>query len=100
MRDCARETIELVRGRTRGDLDTDRVFALALVRLLEIIGEAARRVPPDEQARIAGIPWESIVGLRNRLIHGCDDVDHDIVWQIVTTDVPLLEKLVSRAIPE
>jgi len=70
MRDCARETIELVRGRTRGDLDTDRVFALAIVRLLEIIGEAARRVPPDEQARIAGIPWESIVGLRNRLIHG------------------------------
>ena len=100
MRDGAREIVELVRGRSRGDLDSDRLLALALVRLLEIIGEAAGRVPSDEQTRIAGIPWASIVALRNRLIHGYDDVDHDIVWQIVTTDVPLLEKLLSGAIPE
>jgi uncharacterized protein with HEPN domain len=100
MRDCAREVVDLVRGRSRSDLDSDRLLALALVRLLEIIGEAARRVPSDEQARIAGIPWASIVALRNLLIHGYDDVDHDIVWQIVTTDVPLLEKLLSGAIPE
>src|SRR2546426_11746013 len=100
MRDHAHEVVELVRGRSRSDLDSDRLPALALVRLLEIIGEAAGRVPADEQTRIAGIPWASIVALRDRLIHGYDDVDHDIVWQIVTTDVPLLEKLVSRAIPE
>jgi hypothetical protein len=52
-----------------------------------------------EQTRIAGIPWASIVALRNRLTHGYDDVDHDIVWQIVTTDVPLLEKLLSAQFP-
>ena len=90
MRDHAHEVAELVRGRTRGDLDSDRLLALAVVRLLEIIGEAAARVPAEERARRPGIPWASIVGLRNRLVHGYDDVDHDIVWEIVTTDMPSL----------
>jgi uncharacterized protein with HEPN domain len=51
MRDHAREVVELVRGRNRSDLDSDRLLALAVVRLLEIIGEAAGRVPAEEQAR-------------------------------------------------
>jgi uncharacterized protein with HEPN domain len=41
------------------------------------------------------VPWPSIVGLRNRLVHGYDDIDHDIVWQIVTTDLPLLASELS-----
>lgn len=96
MRDHAREALELVRGRSRSDLDSDRVLALAVVRLLEIIGEAAARVPVEERARRPAVPWSSIVGLRNRLIHGYDDIDHDIVWQIVTTDLPLLAMEFSR----
>jgi len=79
-----------MRGRSRADLDTDRLLALAVVRLLEIIGEAADRVPAEERTRRPGIQWSSIVGLRNRLRHGYDDVDHDIVWEIVTTDIPAL----------
>ena len=90
MSDHAHELADLVRGRSRSDLDSDRLLALAVVRLLEIIGEAAARVPPEERARRPGLPWSSIVGLRNRLIHGYDDVDHDIVWEIVTTDLPSL----------
>ena len=90
MRDHAHEVAALVHGRTRGDLDSDRLLALAVVRLLEIIGEAAARVPVEKRALLPGVPWSSIVGLRNRLIHGYDDVDHDIVWMIVTTDLPLL----------
>ena len=100
MRDHAHEVVELVRGRSRSDVDSDRLLALALVRLLEIIGEAAGRVPAEEQARRPGIPWPAIVGLRNRLIHGYDDVDYDIVWQIATTDLPLLELELSRSFPE
>ena len=73
-------------GAVAADLDADRLLALALVRLLEIIGEAAARVPAEERARRPGVPWSSIVSLRNRLIHGYDDIDHDIVWKVVTTD--------------
>jgi uncharacterized protein with HEPN domain len=79
-----------MQGRSRSDLDADRVLALAVVRLLEIIGEAATRVPVEERARRAEVPWSSIVGLRNRLIHGYDDVDYDIVWAIIATDLPKL----------
>lgn len=90
MRDHAQELLTLMHGRSRRDLDTDRLLALAVVRLLEIIGEAANRVPVEERARRPEIPWSSIVSLRNRLIHGYDDVDHDIVWAIVSTDLPAL----------
>jgi uncharacterized protein with HEPN domain len=95
MRDHSQEAVALMHGRSRGDLDTDRVPALAVVRLLGIIGEASARVPVGERARRPEIPWSSIVGLRNRLIHGYDDVDHDIVWAIVTRDPPALGSQLS-----
>lgn len=79
MRDHAREATALVDGRSRADLDSVRVLNLSLVRLLEIVGEAASRVPVDDRSRYARIPWLQIVGLRNRLIHGYDAVDLDIV---------------------
>ena len=90
MLDHAKEAITAAQGRTRADLDNDRLLNLALVRLLEIIGEAASRVPREDRDLYPDIPWPEIVGLRNRLIHGYDEVDFDILWQIVTTDLPLL----------
>jgi len=67
--------------------------------LLEILGEAANRIPREEQARYPEIPWPQIIGLRNRLIHGYDSIDFDIMWQIVTIDLPplvaTLEKIVE-----
>jgi len=99
MLDHSREAIALAAGRTRQDLDTDRKLNLALVRLLEIVGEAASRVPEDARLRHARIPWREIVALRNRLIHGYDSVDFDVMWQIISHDLPplvaTLEKIVS-----
>jgi len=92
MLDHAREAITLMQGKTRADLDSDRVLSLALVRLLEIVGEAAGRVSEEECAQHSEIPWPQIVGLRNRLIHGYDAVDYDILWQIITDDLPPLVK--------
>jgi len=66
-----------------------------------IDGEAASRVPARERAKYPGIPWAQIVGLRNRLIHGYDNVDFDILWHIVTQDLPplivQLEKMLLAA---
>ena len=90
MRDHAHELVALMVGRSRAGLESDRVLALAVVRLLEIIGVAASRIPAEERASRPEIPWPAIVGLRNRLIHGYDDVDLDIVWAIVPTDLPAL----------
>jgi uncharacterized protein with HEPN domain len=90
MLDAAREAAQMVQGKTRADLDTDRPLNLSLVRLLEIVGEAPSRVPVNERAQYSGIPWMQIVGLRNRLIHGYDNVDFDILWEIVTQGLPPL----------
>jgi len=94
MRDHAREALTMAQGRTRSDLDSNRMLNLSLVRLLEVVGEAANRVSPEERARYPQIPWVELVGLRNRLIHGYDQVDFDILWQIVTQDLrPLADAL-------
>jgi uncharacterized protein with HEPN domain len=86
----AEEAVKLGAGKTRPDLDNDRLLNLALVRLMEIIGEAANRVPTDTQLVYPRIHWLQIIGLRNRLIHGYDEVDFDILWEIVKKDLPEL----------
>lgn len=90
MLDHAREAVALAGGKARGDLDADRQLNLALVRLLEVVGEAASRTTEDERRLCPSVPWAQIVGLRNRLIHGYDAVDFDVLWQIVNDDLPKL----------
>jgi uncharacterized protein with HEPN domain len=87
MLDAAREAGTLVAGRSRADYDEDRTLRLALIRLLEVFGEAASRIPLDSCEEHPEIPWFGVVGLRNRLIHGYDDVDYDIVWRILAEDI-------------
>jgi uncharacterized protein with HEPN domain len=84
----AREAVEICQGRTRSDLDSDRLLNLALTRLIEIIGEAANRVPDSIQSKYPDFPWLQMIGARNRLIHGYDSVDFDILWTIVNHDLP------------
>jgi uncharacterized protein with HEPN domain len=98
MLDHAREAAEVARGRSRTDLDTDRLLQLALTRLVEIVGEAASRVPGELQGRHAGLPWREAIGARNRLIHGYDFVDLDILWKIVATDLPQLISQIEQVL--
>jgi len=98
MRDAAREGIAFIEGKNRSDLDRDRLLNLALVRLMEIVGESAARVSPGRRALHPEIPWPLIVGLRNRLIHGYDSVDFDILWAVLTQDLPLLVADLDRLI--
>ena len=90
MLDSATEAVELSRGKSRADLDTNRVLSLALVRLLEIVGEAASKVTTGTRQQTPNIPWSQIVSLRHRLIHGYDTIDMDIFWKILTDDLPAL----------
>ncbi len=90
MLDHAVEAVDLAKGRTREDLDADRLLNLSLVRLLEIVGEAASRLSAETRDHYPNVPWPDVVGLRNRLIHGYDVVDFDILWDIVNDDLPPL----------
>ncbi len=90
MQDSAKEAVELIQGKSRSDLDTNRVLSLALVRLLEVLGEAANRVTTPTRQQNPNIPWSQIVSLRHRLIHGYDTINLDILWKILTDDLPPL----------
>lgn len=100
MSDHAREAVEMAAGRQRVDLDHDRMFQLALVRLVEVVGEAAARVSPEGQRRYASIPWAEVRGLRNRLVHGYDIVDLNILWDIVHDDLPPLIAELERILEQ
>ena len=99
MLDHSREAVAMTAGKTRDDLESDRILNLALVRLLEIVGEAASRTPLDERVQCPDVPWGAIIGLRNRLIHGYDSVDFDILWQIINRDLPVLIAALERVVP-
>lgn len=96
MLDHAAEAVEMARGRKRDDLDRDRQLNLSLVRLLEVVGEAAARVSQATRSRNPSIAWPSVVGLRNRLIHGYDEVDFDVLWKILQQDLPALIASLER----
>jgi len=94
MLDAAREIVRAVKGKSRADLDNDRVWAFGLIKALEIIGEAAARVPEDARERIPQVPWDDIVAMRNRLVHVYFDVDMDQVWSTCSQDMyPLINAL-------
>jgi uncharacterized protein with HEPN domain len=88
MRDHARRAVAALTGKERAEFDSDPILAAALERFIEVVGEAASKVSPTTQAATPTIPWREIVGMRNRLVHGYASVDHDIVWDVVTGDLP------------
>jgi len=93
----AQEAVGMTRGRSRSDLDSDRQLNLSLVRLMEVVGEAAARVSTEGRKLYPAIPWPEVAGLRNRLIHGYDKVDFDILWDIVQYDLPPLIAELGKA---
>ena len=96
MLDHAREIVDLTRGRSLADADADRVLRLALLHLLSILGEAARRVSAAMRSAHPEIVWREITGTRNWLIHVYDDVDFPRIWRTATEDVPKLVEQLER----
>ena len=99
MLDAARETLEFTQGLTRADLDRDRKLVLALVKAIEIIGEAACQVSQAGRDQAPDIPWEDMTGMRHRLVHAYFDINLDILWQTVQEDIPALINLLQPGVP-
>jgi len=98
MLEATNEALSFVEGKTRADLTNDRMLALSLTREIEIIGEAASNVSVECRAKLSAIPWGMVVGIRNRLIHAYFDVDLDVIWSTVTSDLPDLIRELERAL--
>jgi uncharacterized protein with HEPN domain len=82
----------------RKSLDKDRMLVLALIKDVEIVGEAASRISKSAQEATPDIPWASIIGMRNRLIHAYFDINLDILWQTIRKDLPDLAGKLKAAI--
>jgi len=96
MIDAADTIAAFVTGRARPDLDTDRMFLFALIRAIEIMGEAAARLSPETRAAEPTVPWALMIGMRNRVIHAYFDIDADILWRTVTEEIPKLKPILTE----
>lgn len=90
MLEAAHKAVEYIQGKTITDLKADSLDVQGLLRLLEIIGEAAKNISPSIRRSNPDIPWKEIAGTRDRLIHGYFDVDLGVVWNILQQDLPKL----------
>lgn len=90
MTDTANKAIGFIKGVSREDFDNNELLRLSLTHLLQVIGEAARRVSLDFRASHPEIPWKAIVGMRSKVVHDYLNVDEDVVWDTVQNDLPPL----------
>jgi len=91
--DAASTAAQFVEDRERADLDTDEMLRLALTKLVEIVGEAAKQVTPSGRAELPDVPWSAAARTRDRLVHHYFDIDRDVLWQTATEDLPALLRL-------
>jgi uncharacterized protein with HEPN domain len=70
--------------------ESDRMLQLAAIAIITRIGEASNRVPEEERAKHPGVPWRSIVGMRNRLVHDYDVIDFALVWEVIEHHIPAI----------
>ena len=91
---CTKET----EGLNFETFQDDPVLTRAVVRSLEIIGEACKKLPPDFTAHFSLVPWKDMAGMRDRLIHHYFGVDLEIVWTTVKEDIPALAVWIDRMI--
>lgn len=98
MLEYARDALAFVEGKTKDDLKNDKMLAFAVTRAIEVIGEAANYVPANFRDEHPQILWRQIIGARNRLIHGYFAVDLDILWQVVTQNLPELIKELEQLV--
>ena len=88
---CSR-TATFVEDRSRADLERDEMLRLALQYLVLTLGEAAKHVPQEIQVKSPGIPWRAMAASRDRMAHGYFDINLDMLWTMVSVDIPALQK--------
>ena len=94
------ESIErFIRNKSKDDFDNDEMMQEAVIRKIEIIGEATNRVSEDLKNRYPDFPWKNMRAMRNIMIHMYDELELDIVWSTATNDIPLLQNRVKELIP-
>jgi uncharacterized protein with HEPN domain len=90
MLDMVRKAIAGIGTGNRAEYDADDMLRMGLTHLVQVIGEAARKVSPEFQLEHPEIPWRQIIGMRHRIVHDYLRVDEDVLWEVVKNDLPAL----------
>lgn len=96
MLDTTRKAVGKIERKSRADFDADENLRLALAHLIQIIGEAAIRVSSPFREAHSEIPWSEVIGMRHKIVHDYLGLDYDIVWEVVTRDLPVLAGKLER----
>lgn len=88
----------LLKGVTYDQFESDFRINFAVVRALEIVGEATKRLPMTLRDQYPNIPWKQMAGMRDRIIHGYDTVDLEIVWDVVKQDIPKIKPQIQQVL--
>jgi uncharacterized protein with HEPN domain len=97
--ESAEKAVTYAAERNREALDRDELLRLALTKLVEIVGEAAKQVSEPTRAAYADVPWSAVARMRDRLVHHYFDINLDVLWSTVTVDLPALLEIVPRPEP-
>ena len=90
--DHSKKAVAMAQNHNRKDIDEDEKLRLALTHLITLVGESASRLSNEARNKHPEIPWQKMIGIRNRLIHGYDFVDYDILWTTIEKNLPVLIK--------
>ncbi|MBI5842091.1 MAG: DUF86 domain-containing protein [Chloroflexi bacterium] len=96
--ESSRAALEYTRGKTWDEFSTSPLLQDAVVRRLEIIGEASGRVSKATQKKYSHLPWQAMKGTRNKIIHEYDSIELDIIWDIIQQDLPYLVSELEKII--
>jgi len=99
MLEAAESAMRMLSHRARSELEADEMLRLAVVKAIEIVGEAAYKCSDVTTARLPHIPWNVIRRMRHRLVHDYFDINLEMVWQTVLRDLPVLAEQLRAVIP-
>ena len=95
MRNCVQKIRSYTANETADSFRANTLINDATLRNLEVLGEAANKIPVEVREKNLQVPWRQIIGTRNKLIHGYSGLDDQIIWDIVSSEIPKLAELLS-----
>lgn len=100
MLDMAIRARRFTREMTLEQLSGDEVMQHSLVNVLQVLGEAARRVSPEGKERFSHILWSQIIGMRHKLVHDYMDIDYEVIWKTIHEELPTLETMLEQSLEQ